>query len=266
MKKIIISTVVAASSLLFFAQPAFSWGSVGHKIVIAIAERHLTAKAQKNLAHYMPEGLVKDAVWADKHRHDDNYAFTTHYHTMMMTEDYVYAPALREPTGGDCITGLNVIDYNLTHREALAMTDSMIVFNIRMLIHIIGDMHCPAHVYLKAAPNNKWKCTYRGKEYPKYHSILDHLPDGIFEGQTCREAAGNLDKWNCKKIKEAQGGSFTDWAQDCCSRDRIVYDVNPVGTYDLDPDTEKKLEPACVEALTIAGYRLAAMLNKYFDY
>ena len=258
---------VAAALLVCAGPSAAAWGSRGHKIVVALAERNLTPKVQKNIAHYLPEGLVKDASWADKHRRDDEYAFTTHYHTMMMTDDYVYAPAFREPTGGDCLTGLNVIDYNLTHREQLHMTDSVVVFNIRMLIHIIGDMHSPCHAYLKDAPNNKWKCRYRGQELEKYHSIIDHLPDKMFEGQDdSREIAANLDKWNKNQIETVQGGTFIDWAQDCCTRDRILYDINPVGTYDLDPDTEEKLAPACKEALIAAGYRLAAVLNKYFDY
>lgn len=257
---------LAALALLCASQPAMGWGKTGHKAVVALAERHLGAKAQANIQHYMPEGLVKDASWADAHRHDDIYAFTTHYHTMMMTDDYVYAPAYREPTGGDCLTGLNVIDYNLTHREALKLSDSVVVFNIRMLIHIVGDMHCPAHAYLKDAPNNKWKCTYRGEELKNYHRLVDLMPDYMFEGQKSREIAGNLDKWDQDRIAAVQGGSFIDWAQDCCTRDRILYEINPVGTYELSPDTQERLVPACREALTAAGYRLAALLNKYFDY
>lgn len=263
MKKLVIISLTLA---VIAPQTVCGWGKVGHRTVVALTERYLTAKAQSNIAHYFPEGLQKEASWADAHRHDEAYDFTTHYHTMMMTDDFVYAPALREPKGGDCVTGLNVIDYNLSHREALHMTDSMVVFNTRMLIHIVGDMHCPAHSYLKDAPNNKWKCTYKGKEYRNYHTIVDHIPDGLFEGQSASEAAGNLDKWDKCRIREVQSGSLTDWAGDCCRRDRILYEVNPVGTYDLAPDTEERLAPACIEAITAAGYRLAFLLNKYFDY
>ena len=68
------------------------------------------------------------------------------------------------------------------------------------------------------------------------------------------------------RISEVQDGSFTDWAQDCCNRDRVLYDINPVGTYELDPKTVNKMQPAAKEALQAAGYRLAFLLNKYFDY
>ncbi len=265
MKKTALLLLVALATV---AGPCkvYAWGEKGHKIVVALAERHLNQKTKMNIKKYLPDGMLKEATWADSHRKDPEYAFTSRYHTMMMTPDFIYCPALRQADGGDCISGLHIIDYNLTHKSELKLTDSMMVFNIRMLIHIVGDMHCPAHAYLEQAPNNKWKCCYRGETLKSYHKLIDALPDYMYEGQRSRDVAGNLDKWPESRISEVQDGSFTDWAQDCCNRDRVLYDINPVGTYELDPKTVNKMQPAAKEALQAAGYRLAFLLNKYFDY
>ena len=43
-----------------------------------------------------------------------------------------------------------------------------------------------------------------------------------------------------------------------------IYEVNPYGTKVLDPDSVEKLRPAAEEAMQVAGYRLAMLLNKCF--
>ena len=48
MKKIIITLL--SITMLLNATNAFAWGAKGHDIVAAIAEQHLTRKAQKNIS------------------------------------------------------------------------------------------------------------------------------------------------------------------------------------------------------------------------
>ena len=63
---------------LILTGTAFGWGTIGHKVVIAIAQRHLTEKTKANIAKYIDYDLKKDAVWMDKHRNDEPIAYTTH--------------------------------------------------------------------------------------------------------------------------------------------------------------------------------------------
>ena len=257
MKKIFLPLLLSLVGL-----NALAWGGIGHQTVVVIAERHISQTTRENIKALISYPLRNDASWMDKHRRDPEYAFTGSYHTMAMNENYVYDPSWRLATGGDCVTGLQFLEYNLTHQDKLALTDSVKVLDLRLLIHIVGDMHCPCHSY--AMPKrNQWKCTYKGEQY-KYHGFIDHIPDLMFEGMTIDEIAESIDKASRKQIRKWQKGSFIDWAQDCCTRDKAIYDVNPYGTYELDPQTEDKLRPCVEEALCVAGYRLAYLLDRYF--
>ena len=258
-----IRILAAAAALLSTGLPSRGWGATGHKIVVALAQRHLTQNTGTALSQLFSYDYIDDASWADKHRKDEEYLFTDSYHTMAMNKDYLYDPGWRSWSGGDCVTGLDFFDWNLSHRQQLHLTDSVCVFNVRMVLHVVGDMHCLCHSYVMPE-KNLWDCTYKGTAYT-YHSFFDKAPELMYEGLTPAKVAAKIDTWPEERIKACGQGTFIDWAQECCTRDKIIYDVNPYGTATLDPDTLEKTGPAVVEALQYAGYRLAYLLNKYFD-
>lgn len=59
----------------------FAWGRLGHEIVIAVAQRHLTDKTKENISEYISYDLKQDAIWMDSHRKDKAIAITTHWHS-----------------------------------------------------------------------------------------------------------------------------------------------------------------------------------------
>lgn len=258
MKKIVFVILLALSS-----QISFAWGAMGHKAVVAIAERHLTQASRDTLAKWFSYSIVEDASWMDKHRKDEQYAYTGNYHTMFMNHDFVYDPSLRMVQGGDCVTGLSFVEYNLSNRQALHLTDSAKVVTVRLMIHIVGDMHCLSHAYV-IPERNQWIGTFRGQEY-RYHALLDHITDFMYEGMSIPEIAEHLDTFSEVQMRAWARGSFVEWAQECCMRDSIALEVNPYGCKVFAPETVVKLTPAVEEALKVAGYRLADLLNRCLD-
>ena len=242
----------------------WGWSSTGHKIVAEIANRHLTAQARARIAALLPGGIADEASWADQHRHDEEYAFTDSYHTMAMNHDYAYDPGWRMWRGGDCVTGLHFVDYNLKYQTRLNLTDSVKVFNIRMLVHIVGDMHCLGHGYVMPEENH-WDCTFES-ETTTYHVVVDKAPNRIYKNVTPAAAAESLDTFTEGERQTCCSGTFEDWAQECCTRDKILYEINPLYTTALAADTIERITPAVQEALRVSGYRLAFLLNKYFNY
>ena len=245
-------------------QDMMGWGSFGHKVVAELAVRQLTPKARARIAQLLPGGIVDEASWADQHRHDEEYAFTDSYHTMAMNHDCAYDPGWRMWRGGDCVTGLYFVDYNLQYQSRLSLTDSVKVFNIRMLVHIVGDMHCLGHGYMMPEENH-WDCTFES-ETTTYHIVVDKAPSRIYKNMTAAAVAESLDTFTDSEKQLCNAGSFEDWAQECCTRDKILYDVNPLYTAVLAADTVEKITPAVQEALRVSGYRLGYLLNKYFNY
>ena len=250
-------------TLLLCYQSAWAWGKLGHEVVIEVAKRHLTPRTKANIAKYMPYDITSEALWMDKHRRDEGLEYTSHWHGADYdTSNMRYLPTTRLAKGGDVIRALRVADYNLSHYERL--TDSAVVMNLRMVLHFVGDMHCPSH----SLPNGvkvRWDCTINGKQ-SNFHSLYDRIPNQLYGKKTpAAEVAATLD--NCKKseIKEIVDGDVLEWVHECFQRNSTIFDINPFGTPELDPQTVEKSRALVDIQLRNAGYRLAKKLNQYFN-
>lgn len=255
-------SLLILSMLLLCTQNVWAWGKHGHEIVVEVAKRHLTERAKKNIARYMAYDITTEAVWMDKHRQDVDIAYTSHWHGAGYDEQKRYLPTAKLDKGGDVVRALQLVDYNLSHYERL--TDSAVVMNLRMVLHFVGDMHCPSH----SLPNGvkvRWDCTINGKE-SNFHSLYDRIPANLYGKKTPpAEVATKLDTCHKNEIKGIVDGSIVDWANECFERASIIFDINPFGTPVLDPNTIEKSRSLVDVQLRNAGYRLAVQLNKYFD-
>lgn len=85
----------------------YAWDILGHEVVIAVAQRHLTPYFDDNL-HYNPYYLRKTGT-------------------------------------GDVIRALYLVESALGNGRYKYLPDENVILSIRMLIHYVGDMHCPTH-------------------------------------------------------------------------------------------------------------------------
>lgn len=257
----LIKLPLLVSAVLLVCGDALAWGGLGHRITIKVAERHLTAKTKANIARYMDYDLAKDAVWMDKHRKDEPIAYTTAWHVYNVDENHNYDPNPRLYKG-DCLLGLKVADYNL--RKYRNLSDSAVLMNLRMILHFVGDLHCPTHSYFPG-PRCFWPCTLNGKPVKKFHGLYDGMPERLY-GKKCDDAkiAEELDNAKKSEIKKISAGSFEDWARSCGDINCEIYRINPVNTPELDPETVEKSRKVVDIELRNGGYRLARLLNEYF--
>ena len=248
-----------------FATNAFAWGPVGHKIVVAIAQRHLTEKAKANIAKYMDYDIKNDAVWMDKHRNDKPIAYTTHYHVFTTDKSLRYDPNYRLGKG-DVLYSLALSDYNLGGGNYRNLTDSAVVFNIRMIIHFMGDMHCPVHTHIEGVTTT-WRCRLGGTEWEKFRPIYDKIPAWLYDYDKLGydKVAEQLDVLSKREIKKVTAGTMIDWANDAAAQNVRIYDINPMFAYELADDTIERSRDIIDTQLRNAGYRLAAKLNEYFN-
>lgn len=257
MKRILLLTIAFAT---MWQQSANAWGKLGHEIVIKVAERHLTEEAKRNIAKYMDYDLKTDAVWMDHHRHDKGIEYTTAWHVYNVDENHNYDPNPRLKKG-DVLTGIRVAEYNLAHYEELS--DSTVLMNLRMLLHFVGDMHCPTHSYVPG-PRCFWECTLNGKKQKSFHGVYDKMPDMLYGKTSAEEVAAEIDNLKKKEIKRVQAGTLFDWAKDCGDNNAVIYEWNPFNTVELNPDTVELSRDLVAKQLRNAGYRLAYLLNKLF--
>lgn len=254
MKKILF---IAAAAMLCIE--AFGWGGVGHRVIVEIAQRNLTEKAKENISKYMNYDLKKEAVWMDTHRKDEPIAYTTAWHVYNVDATDTYDPNPRLYKG-DCVHGVKVADYNL--RRYTELSDSAVVMNLRMILHFVGDMHCPTHSYVPG-PRCFWPCTLKGKKY-KFHGVYDKMPALVHKGKSDDQIADELNTWKKGAIKKITKGDFNSWASEIGAMNKVIYEWNPHNTAVLRDDTIELSADLVNEQMTRAGYRLAFLLNEYF--
>ena len=257
MKKILITLLMAS----LMSVTAAAWGKLGHATIVKIAENHLTKKARENIDRYFAYDLADDASWMDRHRNDEGLEFTTYWHVYPVMESGHYDPSPRMKYG-DCIRALHYCDANL--RIYKELPDSAVVMSVRMLIHFVGDMHCPSHAYF-LGKRNFWNCSLDTLWQGTFHGFYDRLPMFIYQDKTPEQVAEILDynTRNSDLVKAAEG-SFEDWAYERAKADMLIYELNEPGTEELDPETVWKSSALANEAMRLAGLRLASLLNRYF--
>ena len=243
-------------------ESASAWGKLGHEVIIEVAKRHITENTKRNIAKYMPYDITSESVYMDIHRNDKEIGYTTAWHVYNVDErgEYDMNPRLYK---GDAILAMKVVDHNFNKLDRL--TDSAIVMNIRCLLHFAGDMHCPTHSYVPG-PRCHWPCELNGKKHKSFHGVYDYMPVMLHPNKSCVEIAAEIDNASKGEIKKIQKGNLDEWVKDIGTRNAIIYKWNPHNTPVLNEKTVELSRDLVNLEMRNAGYRLAHLLNRYFDH
>ena len=262
MKKLLITITLIAIS--FGAQ---AWNRLGHSTVVEIAKRHLTEKTEKNLAKYMPYDIVKDASWMDANRgKKSKYRFSNSWHSYYYDSKFRHDPNVpNKVANGDTMRALDLAERNLSMYKEL--TDSAVIYNIRIILHMVGDMHCPSHCkFIGGRDDAAPKVTLKGKPMGSFHGFYDSMASHIYgKKKDPAELAAELDTYSKAKRKKICKGDHHDWAKECMRNTNVIHQWNPNnGSGEVLDDTIERSKDLIDMQLRHAGYRLAHLLNKYF--
>jgi len=254
MKRIVSIIVVALCS-----SAAFAWGPIGHGTVAALAEYNVKPSTLKQVEHYLGRSMSFYAVWADEFRSDPRYEHTSN-HAMGMDENHKYVPS----TGKDDL--LQTIDKAIAIiRDRDNQTDSTVAVQLKLLIHMVGDIHCPSHT---KDSHKMWSYkvyAYKGSDRQlSYHGIWDEeILERRRESLSPRELGADFNRLSKKEIKEVQKGTPVDWAEQTARETACISDMAHEG----DVLFKEFYNPAweiVQRQLTLGGYRLAKLLDELF--
>ena len=238
-----------------------AWDNRGHSTVAYIAERHLTPRAKANIESYIGgRSIVYYAAWMDFNRSTPPFDVTRDWHV-----DY-WTDAHRTDENGNPQPPCSVSQIKRIVSEMgdfRTLSDSLVNVNIKFLVHLVGDMHCPTHCY-QHNTNYKWPCKFKGKEHKTFHGIYDKMPQWMWKKTSATEIAEQIDNCSKGEIKKIQRGTFHDWARDCGEKCAVITEWNPIGTEELNPNTIELSRDLVNMQMRDGGYRLAYLLNKYF--
>jgi hypothetical protein len=244
-----------------FTLSASAWGPKGHDVVASVAENHLSKRALKRIEAVLDgESMVYVANWLDNASHTPEYAYTKTWHYVNVEpSEGSYAESQREPKG-DVVTAVNAIVERLKSGELTREEERA---ELMMLIHLVGDMHCPMHAGHKSdRGGNGTQVTYFGKS-KNLHSVWDSDIVESAHRWSYTEWQRQIDRLNPKQCRAIVQGTPNSWIEECVTLADDVYRNSATGA-NLSYDYVAQYAPVVELQLLKGGLRLAALLEEIY--
>lgn len=238
----------------------FAWGQKGHDVVAYIAECHLTPTAAQRVAEVLGgRSLVYYANWMDNASNTPAYAYSKTWHYMNIDEGETLESQPRNPKG-DALTAIAGIVKGI---EKGKLSDKEHFDQLRMLIHLMGDIHCPMHAGRSTdLGGNRVPVIYFNRE-TNLHSIWDTALVESAHNWSYSEWQWNIDRVTDEFAQQVQQGSVEEWFEQTVRIAKRVYEVTPEGTK-VSYDYLNAMTPVIEQQLLFGGLRLAGMLNALY--
>lgn len=240
---------------------ASAWGQKGHDVVAYIAEKHLSKRTLKRVTEVLDgNSLVYVANWMDNASHTDEYAYTKTWHYVNVDPDEGSYNNSIKATSGDVVTAINGIVERI---KSGTLTDKQERAELMMLIHLVGDMHCPMHAGMKSdRGGNGTKVKYFGKQR-NLHSVWDSEIVESAHRWSYSEWQQQVDRASRKEQKRIAQGYPNDWIEETVLLARDIYARSSTGE-NLSYDYVAHYAPVVEQQLLKGGIRLAKILEELY--
>ena len=263
MKKLLLLLLFAG---LLNTGSVFGWGREGHETIAKIAERNLTKKAKKRIAWLVDTERFRVEALEQSSKGEDwtaEYKFTNNWHTVPVNAELRYEDSMLA-TGGNAIYGLEQAIENLKNYRSL--TDSAVEVNLKYIIHLVGDMHCPAHIKY-TTHDTKYDVLFEDKYHKPHkfpiHSVWDNEIITTTRIWSVSEWADELDRLPKPERQAVAAGTPRDWLHDNAVVCEAQFEWAKPGQR-LGQDFLNEALPLIERQIRNAGYRLARVLNELF--
>ncbi len=249
----------AILSLAFFApQSSFAWSKKGHDVICYIAENHLTDKALDEVTDILDgKSMVYYSSWMDTASHTDEYKYTAQWHYFNIDKSVEQTERVE---GGDALSAVEDLVNQLKSGE---LDDEAESTALKMLIHIVGDMHQPMHMGRKEDYGGNTIPVVYFNESTNLHTLWDyHIVEGA-RNWSFSEWQDQIDRVSEQEIKQITSGSYADWAEETFEVAKEVYKDTPAETR-VYYDYVAKYSPIVERQFLHAGIRLAYILNEIY--
>ncbi|MGX1023580.1 S1/P1 nuclease [Psychroflexus sp. MBR-150] len=235
------------------------WGKTGHRTVAEIANHYLSEKAKANINLLLHgQSLAVASTYADEIKSDEQYDEFKPWHYANVPFDKTYLEADKNEDG-DIVIG---IQYCINVLKDSTSDEEDKTFYLKMLIHLMGDLHQPLHFGLKEDLGaNRFYVDWFG-DNSNFHKVWDsEMIDS--HGMSYTEMVKNKAVLSLEEIHKYAEGDLIDWVEDTRKLTKQVYNSaehreNLGYRYMYDWYDTLNLQ------LHKAGIRLAKVLNNIF--
>lgn len=245
---------------LSVARGVFAWGQKGHDVTAYIAECHLTeeaaAKIDKILGGHSP---VYYANWLDAASHTPQYEYTRTWHYLNIDEGATLETTPRNPQG-DVLTAVTEIVARLRQGGLDPQQERL---QLIMLIHLVGDMHCPMHLgrLSDMGGNLRPVSVFDGES--NLHAAWDTAIPEAAHRWSYTEWQKQTDRLSEERIAQIQSGEPEEWIAQTHALCAEIYEKSPGGT-NISYDYVDWATPIVEQQFLRGGYRLARLLNEIY--
>lgn len=254
----------------------FAWSKQGHMVIADIAYGHLLPAKKKKLDSLLAtlqqgkglQAMLRASTWADDLRFKNIKTYDRwHYIRLPIIKDKLkFTPYVPEPNVlTSSIRQLKLIqDKSNTKKQKAAA--------IRMLIHLIGDMHQPLHtatLYDKSHPKGdlnglKYRLKSRYKNLHRFWDvgggILAYKKRKPFRRQKLIQSIEKQYPYQEKFLQISPGQSIQLWVGESFKlAKKDAYQQKPNSK--VSPEYRKLVNKDSRKQLVQAGYHLAQLLN-----
>jgi len=211
MKTNIFKKILLGLVIIYLPVRSMAWGTEGHRIAGLIAESYLTPKARAAVSGILGNTSIAIASnWADFIKSDPAFNYLYNWHFIDFDKRYTFPELqlyLKQDTAVDAYTKLNFLVAELKKKS---ISNDKKQLYLRMLIHIIEDVHQPMHTgHTGDKGGNDIKVNWMNNP-SNLHSIWD---SGLIEFQqlSYTEYAKTINHTTAAQLKEWQKSPISQW-------------------------------------------------------
>jgi len=186
------------------------WGATGHRTIGKIAEDYLKGKTKRKIAEILDgQSLSLVSTFGDDIKADKRYNKFYTWHYVNMPFGVKYEDSDKNPDG-DLVSGIEkcktiIMNENTTKEDK--------AFYLKLLVHLIGDLHQPMHVGRAEDKGGNMIQVQWFNKGTNLHRLWDSDMINHFN-MTYTELANNAGEISKEQVKFLQKGSIADWANE----------------------------------------------------
>lgn len=254
-----IKRVLFLSSMLcMMSYQTFAWGQIGHYVIGYMADMQLRKSVRKKVERVIyPMSIGRTGPWMDEIKSDNNFNHTFPWH-FMTSEHGEYNEAIQEK-GGNIYQEILRLKTELKAGNLSPQKESEM---LKMLIHLVEDIHQPLHVGTgQDRGGNDVKVLYFNRE-TNLHAVWD---SGMIDNQSMSytEIGNELSRRiNPELERKYRNSTIDDWVAEAVALRPMVYQLpeNNKLSYQYGYENYKYVE----ERLIAASIRLAQILEEIY--
>ncbi|MFI3283314.1 MAG: S1/P1 nuclease [Rikenellaceae bacterium] len=235
-----------------------AWGQKGHDIIACVAQRHLSAEAQVEVDRLLSGyTMVYWSNWADSAKYTKEYEYTAPWHYRNVEEGET-PDSTPTPKEGDVVWAVREM---IAQLEDSTLSEDEHAFALKLLIHLVGDLHCPMHAGRKSDLGGNRVPMVFFYNATNLHSIWDSGLIYKVHDWSYTEWALQIDRLSVQEQQYVVSGDLNDWFSESYA---IAVDIykDAKRNKEINYDYRDKYQIALETQLRNGGLRLAHILNK----